>query len=64
MKGDSYGGLEKIERRKEKAVGLLEKVFPAIIIMCGPFHLWSNMNNTIPLEIQKQVTGLLLQKHP
>lgn len=62
MKGDSYGGLEKIERRKEKAVGLLEKVFPAI--MCGPFHLWSNMNNTIPLEIQKQVTGLLLQKHP
>jgi len=29
MEGDSYGGLEKVEKRKEKTVGLLEKVFPA-----------------------------------
>ena len=29
MEGDSYGKLEKVGKRKEKTVGLLERVFPA-----------------------------------
>jgi FMN phosphatase YigB (HAD superfamily) len=31
MEGDSYGGLEKVEKRKETTVGLLEEVFPASV---------------------------------
>lgn len=38
MEGDNYGGLEKVEKRKEKTIGLLEEVFP-VSVQVLPFMI-------------------------
>jgi len=57
MEGDSYGGLEKVEKRKETTVGLLEEVFPASV-QAVSFMLKDEQNQ--PVENEKTNSGTLI----
>jgi len=49
MEGDSYGGLEKVEKRKETTVGLLKEVFPASV-QAIPFMIKNEQSQPVGNE--------------
>ncbi len=57
MEGDSYGGLEKVEKRKEPTVGLLEEVFPASVQAIS-FMIKDEQNQ--PVGDEKTNSGTLI----
>lgn len=57
MEGDSYGGLEKVEKRKETTVGLLEEVFPASVQAIS-FMIKDEQNH--PVGDEKTNSGTLI----
>jgi len=57
MEGDSYGGLEKVEKRKKTTVGLLEEIFPASV-QAIPFMIKDEQSQSVGDE--KTNSGTLI----
>ncbi len=57
MEGDSYGGLKKVEKRKETTVGLLEEIFP-VSVQAISFMIKDEQNQ--PFGDEKTNRGTLI----